>query len=238
MKTIGLIGGMSWESTLTYYRLLNETVKARLGGLHSAKIILYSVDFGEVEALMQADDWGAVAGHLTRAARALKRAGADLVLICTNTMHRLAEAVEAAAELPLLHIADPTADAICDRGITAIALLGTRVTMEAPFYRQRLEARGLKVLTPDAAARQQIHDIIFEELCLGKVRAPSRALYQAIITNLADAGAQGVILGCTEIGMLIGPADSSLPLFDTTELHARAAVAAALETTDNTTQNA
>ena len=228
MKTIGLIGGMSWESTLTYYRILNETVKDRLGGLHSAKCVLYSVDFGEVEALMRADDWAGVEVHLTRAAIALKSAGADLVLICTNTMHRLAEAVEAAAGLPLLHIADPTADAICDQGLTATALLGTRITMEAPFYRQRLEARGLRVLTPEREQRQRINDIIFNELCLGKIRSASRIIYQRCIEDLEAAGAQAVILGCTEIAMLISPEDSPLPLFDTTRLHARAAVAAAI----------
>lgn len=228
MKTIGLIGGMSWESTQTYYRILNETVKARLGGLHSAKVLLYSVDFGEVEACMRADDWVGVEAHLTRAARALKRGGADLVLICTNTMHRLAASVERAAELPLLHIADPTADAVCHADIETIALLGTRVTMEAPFYRERLAARGLEVVTPDAAQRQKVHDIIFDELCLGKVVSSSRVVYREIIADLATAGARGVVLGCTEIGMLIGPEDSPLPLFDTTELHAKAAVEMAL----------
>jgi aspartate racemase len=229
MKTIGLIGGMSWESTLTYYRILNETVKKRLGGLHSAKCVLYSVDFGDVEACMRADDWAGVEAHLTIAAKALNSAGADLVLICTNTMHRLAEAVEAAAGLPLLHIADPTADAICSQGIETIALLGTRVTMEAPFYRQRLEARGLHVLIPEVDQRQRVNDIIFNELCLGKIRSASRIIYQRYIEDLEAAGAQGVILGCTEIGMLISPEDSPLPLFDTTELHARAAVAAAID---------
>jgi aspartate racemase len=229
MKTIGLIGGMSWESTLTYYRILNETVKKRLGGLHSAKCVLYSVDFGEVEACMRADDWAGVEAQLTSAAKALNSAGADLVLICTNTMHRLAEAVEATAGLPLLHIADPTADAICGQGIETIALLGTRVTMEAPFYRQRLEARGLRVLTPEVDQRQRVNDIIFNELCLGKIRSASRIIYQRCIEDLKAAGAQGVILGCTEIGMLISPEDRPLPLFDTTELHARAAVAAAID---------
>ncbi|MDJ0782555.1 MAG: aspartate/glutamate racemase family protein [Desulfosarcinaceae bacterium] len=228
MKTIGLIGGMSWESTQTYYRILNETVKARLGGLHSAKILLYSVDFGEVEAWMRADDWAAVEHHLTRIARRLKRAGADLLLICTNTMHRLAAAVEAAAELPLLHIADPTADAIKARGLQRVALLGTRITMEAPFYRQRLETGGLAVLTPTASQRQQVDEIIFKELCLGKILPASRIVYRDIIADLAAAGAQGVILGCTEIGLLIGPQDSPLPLFDTTELHAQAAVEMAM----------
>lgn len=228
MKTIGLIGGMSWESTLTYYRILNETVKERLGGLHSAKCLLYSVDFGEVEARMRVDDWAGVEAHLTHAATALKRAGADLVMICTNTMHRMAMAVESAAGLPLLHIADPTAQAVCDEGLTTIALLGTRVTMEAPFFRQKLEARGLRVLIPEADQRQRINDIIFEELCLGKVRSASRIVYQRCIEELEAAGAQGVILGCTEIGMLLSPEDCALPLFDTTELHARAAVELAM----------
>lgn len=229
MKTIGLIGGMSWESTMTYYRILNETVKKRLGGLHSAKCVLYSVDFGEVEACLRAEDWAGIEAHLTSAAGALKSAGADMMLICTNTMHRLAEVVETAAGLPLLHIADPTADAICNQGLTSIALLGTRVTMEAPFYRQRLEARGLRVLTPEIEQRQKVNDIIFNELCLGKIRSASRIIYQRCIEDLEDAGAQGVILGCTEIGMLISPEDSPLPLFDTTELHAQAAVAAAID---------
>lgn len=228
MKTIGLMGGMSWESTLTYYRILNETVKKRLGGLHSAKCVLYSVDFGEVEACMRVDDWTGVEAHLTRAATALKSAGADFVLICTNTMHRLAEAVEAAAGLPLLHIADPTAEAVCDKGLKTIALLGTRVTMEAPFFRQKLEARGLRVLTPNGKQRQRINDIIFNELCLGNIRSASRIVYQRCIEELEAAGAQGVILGCTEIGMLLSPEDCALPLFDTTELHARAAVDAAI----------
>ncbi len=229
MKTIGLIGGMSWESTLTYYRLLNETVKERLGGLHSARCVLYSVDFGEVEDWMQKEDWAAIETCLTGAAQALKRAGADLLLICTNTMHRLADEVASAAGLPLLHIADPTADAICAKGLETVALLGTRYTMEAPFIRQRLEARGLKVIIPDEEQRQQVHEIIFAELCQGEVRPASRGVYQAVIADLVAAGAQGVILGCTEIGMLIGPKDSPVISFDTTELHARAAVAAALE---------
>lgn len=228
MKTIGLIGGMSWESTLTYYRILNETVKKRLGGLHSAKCVLYSVDFGEVEALMRADDWAGVETRLTQAAGALKKAGADLVIICTNTMHRLAEAVEAAAGLPLLHIADPTANAVSDQGLTTIALLGTRVTMEAAFFRQKLEARGLRVLIPEVDQRQRVNDIIFNELCLGNIRSASRIIYQRTIEDLETAGAQGVILGCTEIGMLLSPEDSPLPLFDTTELHARAAVELAI----------
>ncbi|WP_046658594.1 aspartate/glutamate racemase family protein [Lysobacter capsici] len=228
-KTLGLLGGMSWESTLPYYRVINETVRERLGGLHSARLLLYSVDFAEVERLQHAGDWDAAGALLGRAARSLRDGGAELLVICTNTMHKVADAVETASGLPLLHIADPTGAAIRAAGLTKIGLLGTRFTMEQAFYRQRLiERHGLDVIVPDADGRELVHKVIYEELCLGRIRDESRAAYRRIIAELAARGAQGVILGCTEIGLLIGPADVEVPLFDTTALHARAAALAAI----------
>lgn len=230
MKTLGLLGGMSWESTLPYYRLINETVRERLGGLHSARLLLYSVDFAEVERLQHAGDWDAAGRLLGQAARCLRDGGAQLLVICTNTMHKVADAVEAASGLPLLHIADPTGAAIRAAGLSRIGLLGTRFTMEQEFYRQRLiERHGLDVIVPDAAGRDLVHRVIYEELCLGRIRDESRQAYREVIAGLVARGAQGVILGCTEIGLLIGSGDVEIPLFDTTALHARAAALAAID---------
>lgn len=229
MKTIGLIGGMSWESTIPYYRQINERIKERLGGLHSAKIALYSVDFHEIERLQHAGDWEAAGRLLADAARSLKAAGADFLVLCTNTMHKVAPAIEAAVEIPLLHIADPTAEAIRAAGVATVGLLGTRFTMEQAFYKERLvEKFGLAVVTPDEADRQVVHRIIYEELCLGRIRDESREEYRRIIAALVEQGAEAVILGCTEISLLVGPADASVPLFDTTALHALHAADAAL----------
>ncbi|WP_374691454.1 aspartate/glutamate racemase family protein [Accumulibacter sp.] len=229
MKTIGLIGGMSWESTLPYYRRINEEVRARLGGLHSARLILYSVDFHDVERLQEAGDWDAAGALLARAAVALQAAGADFLLLCTNTMHRVAGEIEAAVTIPLLHIADATATAVADSGYHTVGLLGTRFTMEEAFYRDRLqEVHGLRVVVPAAAARAAVHRIIYDELCRGIIRRESRELYRQAIDELAVQGAQAIILGCTEIALLVGAGDSPLPLFDTATLHALAAVDLAL----------
>ncbi len=228
MKTIGLIGGMSWESTQIYYRLINQGVKARLGGLHSARLVLYSVDFAEIEALQRRGDWAATAQILGEAARYLAAAGADFLVLCTNTMHRVAPQLEQAVEIPLLHIADATANELHRQGVTRVGLLGTRFTMEQTFYRVRLEAQGIQVLIPDAAQRETVHTIIYDELCRGEIRADSRAAYLEIVASLAGQGAQGVILGCTEIGLLIQADDTDVPLFDTTAIHAEQAVEAAL----------
>ena len=229
MKTIGMIGGMSWESTLVYYRVVNETVRERLGGLHSAKSILYSVDFAEIEALQQAGQWDAAQSILVQAAQSLVRAGADLVIICTNTMHKLADGVAASMTVPLLHIADPTAEAVLAAGMNTVALLGTRFTMEEDFYRKRLEDRyGLRVLIPDAVQRRTVHDIIYTELCLGRIRESSRQAYVRIIEDLVARGARGIILGCTEVGLLVRADGCPVPVFDTARIHAEAAVAAAL----------
>lgn len=230
MKTIGLIGGMSWESTQTYYRLINEQVRDRLGGLHSARLVLYSVDFAEIEALQHRGDWDSTADILAEAGRALARAGADFLVIGTNTMHRVAGAVEQAAGLPLLHIADATAQVLKQDGITRVGLLGTRFTMEQAFYRQRLEAQGIEVLVPEADQRERVHGVIYEELCLGEINADSRAAYLAVIGSLSERGAQGVILGCTEIGLLVGASDTDVRLYDTTAVHAEQAVERALAT--------
>ncbi|MFV3333813.1 aspartate/glutamate racemase family protein [Pseudomonas sp. NY15437] len=229
MKTIGLIGGMSWESTIPYYRQINERIKERLGGLHSAKVALYSVDFHEIERLQHAGDWDAAGRVLADAARSLKAAGADFLVLCTNTMHKVAPAIEAAVDIPLLHIADPTAEAIRAAGVSTVGLLGTRFTMEQAFYKDRLADRfGLKVLTPSEADRGVVHRIIYEELCLGRIRDESRDEYRRIIGALVEQGAEAVILGCTEISLLVGPQDASVPLFDTTALHALQAADAAI----------
>lgn len=225
MKTIGLIGGMSWESTVPYYRILNEEVRARLGGLHSARVVLYSLDFDAVAALQREARWDEAGALLAQAARALEAAGADFLLICTNTMHKVAAAVEAAVAIPLLHIADPTADAVRAAGYARVGLLGTRFTMEQDFYRRRLERQhGLEVLVPGEDDRADVHRIIYDELCHGVIDAASRARYRAVIAALIECGAQAIILGCTEIGLLVSVDDSAVPLFDTTLLHARAAV--------------
>ena len=221
MKTLGLIGGMSWESTIPYYRQINETVKQRLGGLHSARVVLYSVDFEEIEQLQHAGRWEQAGVLMADAARRLEMAGADGLVLCTNTMHKVAPQIEAAVNIPLLHIADPTAEAIKAAGLSAIGLLGTRFTMEQDFYRARLEQQhGLRVLVPDQADRDTVHRVIYEELCLGQISDASREAYQAIIGRLVAEGAQAVILGCTEISLLVGPRDVDIPLFDTTRLHA------------------
>lgn len=225
MKTIGLIGGMSWESSLLYYQIINETVRARLGGLHSAQCLLWSFDFAEIEALQVAGDWEQATQRMIDAAQRLERGGAECLLICTNTMHRMAAEVQAAVDVPLIHIADPTAEHVRQAGIRQVALLGTRYTMEQDFYRGRLtDKHGLQVLVPDAAGRQTVHDIIYNELVLGVVTEESRRACQQIIAALAQQGAQGVILGCTEITLLIQPEHAPLPVFDTTYLHAVAAV--------------
>lgn len=224
MKTIGLIGGMSWESTIPYYRQINQSIKERLGGLHSAKVVLYSVDFHEIERLQHAGDWEAAGQLLAAAARALELAGADFLVLCTNTMHKVAPAIEAAVRIPLFHIADPTAEAIKDAGLSTVGLLGTRFTMEQAFYKDRLRERhGLQVLIPNQADREAIHRVIYEELCLGRVVEESRAEYRRIMSDLVDQGAEGIVLGCTEISLLVAQQDSTVPLFDTTTIHARKA---------------
>ena len=229
MKTIGLIGGMSWESSAEYYRLINEAVKERLGGLHSAQLLLYSVDFAPIERLQHLGDWDAAGAILADAARRLERGGADFLLLCTNTMHRVADAITGSVDIPLVHIADPTATAIRDAGIGTVGLLGTRFTMEQDFYRGRLEREyGLRVLVPDAADRETVHRIIYDELCLGTIREESRAAYRAIMARLVAQGAQGIILGCTEITLLVSAPDATVSLFDTTRLHAEAAAALAM----------
>lgn len=229
MKTLGLIGGMSWESTIPYYRIVNERVRQRLGGLHSAKLVLHSVDFAGIEALQRADDWDAAAAILVEAARGLRVAGADAIVVCTNTMHLVAPAIEAAVDLPLLHIADATAARIRAAGLSRVALLGTRFTMERDFYRQRIEAAGTDVIVPEASQREIVHRVIYDELCLGRILDASRDAYRRIIDDLVARGAQGVILGCTEIGLLVGEGDAAVPLFDTTRIHAQAAADWALD---------
>jgi aspartate racemase len=231
MKVIGLIGGMSWESTATYYRLINEAVRGQCGGLHSARCVLYSVDFAEVAELQRQGRWPEATQLLVGAAQSLERAGADLALICTNTMHKLADAVQAGISIPLLHIADATARPIQQAGLRRVGLLGTRFTMEEEFYRDRLADRfGLEVLIPGPADRETVHRIIYEELCLGRIREESKTQLAAVMGRLVNQGAEGIILGCTELGLLVDAADSRVPLFDTTQAHALAAVAAALET--------
>ncbi|WP_327130798.1 aspartate/glutamate racemase family protein [Streptomyces sp. NBC_01343] len=230
MKTIGLLGGMSWESTAEYYRLLNELTRDRLGGLHSARCVLYSVDFAEIERLQTEGRWAEAGEVLAAAAQRLEAAGADLVLICTNTMHKVADRVQAGISVPLLHLADATADAVKAAGLTRVGLLGTAFTMEQEFYRGRLEASGLEVRVPDTEGRALVHRVIYEELCLGIVREESRTAYQHVIEGLVAAGAQGIILGCTEIELLIGAGDSPVTVFPTARIHAEAAVGAALST--------
>jgi aspartate racemase len=228
MKTIGLIGGMSWESTQTYYRIVNERVNAALGGYHSAKVLLYSVDFAEVEAEQRKEDWTRVGEQMADAAARLARGGADFVLLGTNTMHRCAPAIEAAIAVPFVHIADATADALLSRGYTRVALLGTRYTMEQDFIKARLCARGITVDVPDEAERALIHRVIFDELCFGKTLPQSKAAYLRVVERMAAAGAQAAVLGCTEIGMLISQADTAVPLVDTTVVHAEKAAEMAL----------
>jgi aspartate racemase len=229
MKVIGLIGGMSWESSIEYYRLINESVKERLGGLHSAKCVLYSVDFAEMAKLQQRGQWTEATEVLTSAARQVEKAGADLVLICTNTMHKVADSVQAGIRIPLLHIADVTAEKVRQAGLRRVGLLGTRFTMEEEFYRGRLADRfGLEVLIPEPSDRETVHRIIYEELCVGAVRPESKAQLAGIIRRVGAMGAEGIILGCTELGLLIQSEDVNLPVFDTTRIHALAAVESAL----------
>ena len=229
MKTIGLIGGMSWESSLEYYRIINEKVKEGLGGLHSAKCLLYSVDFAEIEELQHQGKWQEATQMMIDAARRVENGGADFLLICTNTMHKMADEVAANSSIPLLHIADATAEAIKSKGMKKIGLLGTKFTMEQNFYKGRLVDRhGLQVLIPPSADREIVHKVIYNELCLGKTIEQSRLEYARIIQKMVDEGAEGIILGCTEIGLLVKDEDSSVPLFDTTEIHAIAAVDFAL----------
>lgn len=229
MRTIGLLGGMSWESSAHYYRLINQAVREQLGGTHSAASVMVSVDFAEIEALQHAGDWDALTERMIAAAQQVERGGADLLVICTNTMHRMADAVQAAIGIPLLHIADPVGSAIAARGLTRVGLLGTGFTMEQPFLRDRLAQRhGLEVIVPEAPDRQDVHRIIYDELVRGIVTQESRATYRAIMARLAEAGAQAIILGCTEIMLLVREEDASVPLFDTTTLHALAAVDLAL----------
>jgi aspartate racemase len=225
MKTIGLLGGMSWESTLEYYRTINEGIKKALGGLHSAKIVMYSVDFAPIEKLQHTGDWEGTAKILSEAAQSIQAAGADFLLICTNTMHKVAPQIEAAIQIPLLHIADATAEILVNGGINSVGLLGTAFTMEQEFYKGRLiNNYGLQVLVPNEDDRQIVHKIIYQELCLGKIESNSKAEYLRIIDTLAAQGAEAVILGCTEIGMLVNQTDTDVRLLDTTAIHAEKAV--------------
>jgi aspartate racemase len=223
MKTLGLIGGMSWESTVPYYRLINEAIKARLGGLHSARLVLYSVDFEEIARLQHAGDWDAAGNVLADAAQRLERAGAEALVICANTMHKVAPAIEAAVRMPVLHVVDAVAEDIRAAGFSKVGLLGTRFTMEHPFYAERLAQHGLQALIPEKDDRDIVHRVVYEELCLGKIVDASRDEYRRIMARLVAQGAEAIILGCTEISMLVGMQDASVPLFDTTAIHARKA---------------
>jgi aspartate racemase len=230
MKTIGLIGGMSWESSIEYYRIINEAVKAKLGGLHSARSILVSVDFAEVEVLQHQGRWSEAAHMLISSAKQLERGGAELVVLCTNTMHKVADEIQAKVDIPFLHIADATAQRIIESGIERIGLLGTRFTMEEEFYKGRLAQNyGLHITIPRAEEREIVHRVIYEELVLGKIEERSKAQYLDIMDRMVREGAQGIILGCTEIGLLVHQEDSQVPLFDTTRIHAEAAVEYALK---------
>ena len=229
MKTIGLIGGMSWESSLEYYRIINEEVKAKLGGLHSAKCILYSVDFEEIERCQAEGDWESSGKLLGDAALSLEKAGAEMILICTNTMHKVIGYIEEKVSLPILHIADSTAKQIQKSKISTVGLLGTKYTMEQDFYKTRIETNGIKVLIPNEEDRKVINKVIYEELCLGEIQQSSRDYYKKVIKGLVDDGAEGIILGCTEIGLLVKPEDSEVPLFDTAVIHAIESVNMALK---------
>jgi aspartate racemase len=228
MKTIGLLGGMSWQSTTQYYRLANELVAERLGGLHSAQCLLHSVDFATIEQLQKQDRWDDAGAFLASAAKSLEAGGSDLLLICTNTMHKVYDQIAGAVSIPVLHVVDVTAAAVHAAGVTTVGLLGTAFTMEQTFYRDRLASSGLEVVIPDDAQRALVHRVIFEELCLGVIRDESRAAFVEVIDGLVLRGAQGVILGCTEIELLLGPDDADVPLFPTTQLHISAAVDQAL----------
>ncbi len=224
MKLIGMLGGMSWESTAEYYRLANEIVRDRVGGLASARLLLHSVDFAQIERMQADGDWDGSGRLLAEAARGLERGGAELLVLCTNTMHKVADRITASTSIPFLHIGDVTAAAIRERGLTRVGLLATGYTMEQPFMRERLESHGLAVIVPEAADRAGVHRVIYDELCLGIVSDESRELFRGVIGRLVERGAEGVILGCTEIELLVGPADSSVPVFPTTRLHVEAAV--------------
>ena len=229
MKTIGMIGGMSWESSIEYYRIVNQAVREKLGGLHSAKSIMYSVEFAEIEELQHQNQWDKLAEIMVEAGRSLEKGGADFVIICTNTMHKLYDEVQQSIKIPMLNIADATAEKIKSDGIDRIALLGTRFTMEEDFYKSRLvEKYGLEVMIPSPEQMETVHRVIYDELCAGIIKPDSKHRYAAIIQDMVAQGAGGVILGCTEIGLLVKPEDSPVPLFDTTEIHARAAVDYAL----------
>jgi len=229
MKTIGMIGGMSWESSIEYYRIVNQAVREKLGGLHSAKSIMYSVEFAEIEELQHQNQWDKLAEIMVEAGRSLEKGGADFVIICTNTMHKLYDQIQSKIKIPMLHIADATAKEIMARDMHKIALLGTRFTMEEDFYKGRLiNNYGLEVMVPIGAEMDIVHRVIYDELCAGKINLSSKQQYAEIIDRLVVAGAEGIILGCTEIGLLVKPHDSPVPLFDTTEIHAKAAVYYAL----------
>ncbi|WP_104402447.1 aspartate/glutamate racemase family protein [Vibrio penaeicida] len=229
MKVIGMIGGMSWESTTSYYQALNTLTNQRLGGFHSAKICLYSVDFAEIEALQRAGEWTKMADILSNAAKSLEAAGADCILICTNTMHKVAPEVQSSVSIPLLHIADPTGNALVSNSITKVGLLGTRFTMEQAFYRERIETNfGISVVVPSEKQQAEVHRIIYEELCHGQILGSSKAMYLDVIGSLVEQGAQAIILGCTEIALLVKPSDTVIQLYDTTHLHAQHAVEFAL----------
>lgn len=229
MKTIGLIGGMSWESTVTYYQVINETVKKELGGLHSAKCILYSVDFDEIEKYQSDGEWNKSAEVLAQAASALERAGADFIVICTNTMHKVAPEISRKITVPLLHIADMTAIELKKSNIKKVGLLGTKYTMQQAFYKNVLQANGIEVIVPDDAGIEVVNSVIYDELCIGKISAQSKATYLRIISELSNKGAQGIILGCTEIGLLVKQSDTTVPLFDTALIHAQNAALKSIE---------
>jgi aspartate racemase len=229
MKTIGLIGGMSWESSVEYYRVINEEVKRRLGGLHSATCILYSVDFKEIESYQSTGDWLSAGNKLAEVAQSLEKAGAELIVICTNTMHKVVQAVEEKINIPILHIADATAKEIQKSKVRTVGLLGTKYTMEQDFYKARLESNDLSVIVPAKDDRERINQIIFYELCLGKIEQASKEYFKEVIHGLSENGAEGIVLGCTEIGLLIKPEDTMLPLYDTSVIHALEAVRLSLE---------
>ena len=223
MKTIGLIGGMSWESTASYYQLINEAIKEELGGLHSAKILLYSVDFAEIEHYQSSGDWGKSAQVLSEITQKLEQAGADFIVICTNTMHKVAPQIQEKISIPILHIAQATAEALLEKGIQKVGLLGTKYTMTQDFYKEKLLEAGLEVVIPDQAGVEEVNRIIYDELCLGQIKGSSKQLYLTVIDDLRKAGAEAVILGCTEIGLLVKQEDTDMPLFDTTAIHAQKA---------------
>lgn len=231
MRTIGLIGGMSWESSAEYYRMLNEEARRRLGGHHCARSLLLTVDFADIEAMQRAGDWETAGRALAEAATTLERAGADMVLLCTNTMHQVAGAIEAAIGVPFVHLVDSTAQRIVSAGLTTAGLLGTRFTMEMDFYRSRMREHGVETLVPDEPDRTLVHDVIYQELTKNRIEASSRTAYRRVIADLVERGAQGIILGCTEITLLVGQEDSSVPVFDSTRIHVEHALDLALSAT-------